>query len=146
MRLGILATIVASMAYATELYIVSRLVNVHAPGLVIASYEVLFGLVLFSAIRLRMLAGYATGRKATAGGFRWALLAGVSLAVALGAFFSALGHAPLSVVAPVGGIAPLVAYGLVLVLLRGVERVTSRTLAGAGLVVAGVALIGVYNT
>jgi drug/metabolite transporter (DMT)-like permease len=146
MRLGILATIGASMAYATEIYIVSRLVNVHAPGLVIASYEVLFGLVLFGAIRLRVLASYATERKVTIDGFRWALLAGVSLTVAIGAFFTALEHAPLSVVAPVGGIAPLIAYGLVLVLLRGVERVTRRTLAGAGLVVAGVALIGVYNT
>ena len=146
MGLGVVAAIGASMAYATELYIVSRLVNVHAPGLVIASYEVMFGLLLFGAIRLRMLAGYATGGTAAARDFRWAVLAGVSLAVALSAFFTALGHAPLSVVAPVGGIAPLVAYGLVLVLLRGVERVTRRTLAGAGLVVAGVALIGVYNT
>ena len=146
MTLGIVAAFTASIAYATEIFIVSRLVNVHASGLVIASYEVVLGIALVSTIRFPMLVRFARNREPAVGGFRWALLAGASMAVALGAFFTALGHAPLSVIAPVGGVAPLAAYGMVLVLLRGRERITRRALLGVTLVAIGVALIGVYNT
>ncbi len=146
MTLGIVAAFIAAIAYASEIFIASRLVNVHASGLVVASYEVVLGLAMVSAIRFPMLVRFARHREPAVGGFRWAVLAGVSIATALGAFFTAFAHAPLSVIAPVGGTSPLVAYGLVLVLLRGRERITRRALLGAMLVVFGVVLISVYNT
>lgn len=145
MTKGIICTAGASLCYATELFIASQLVVGHAPAMLIASSEALLGLVFLSMIRGRALIHYAVWLKNHMSKLHWAILAGLAHATALGSFFAALSHAPLSVIAPFGSIGPLIAYSLVLVLLRGTDRVTRRAVLGVGLVVIGVTLIGVYN-
>ncbi len=140
--LGIAAGVGASASFAAGIYVASQLVNTHAPALVLACYEVMFGIAYITVWRFRDL---RSAREISAPGLRWALLAGLALACGIGFFYSALGRAPLSVAAPIVGTGPLFAYLFVPILLRGVERITPRVLLGATLVVSGAALIGVNN-
>lgn len=69
--------------------------------------------------------------------------AGVAASVGLLALFAALRSGPVSVVDPVAATAPLVTIAFAGLLLRDVERVTGRLVAGVALVVAGVAVLTV---
>ena len=139
---GIAAAVGASVSYAAGIYVASQLVNTYAPALVLACYDVMFGIAYITVWRFPEL---RNTREISAPGLRWALLAGLGLACGIGFFYSALGRVPLSVAAPIVGTAPLFAFLFIRILLRGIERITPRILLGATLVVSGVALIGVNN-
>ncbi len=141
--LGILLTVVASVSFSVAGFTASQIVGDLAPGLIVAFYEATLGIVLVSTLNVRSVRGVlALPRVAVP----WILLAGGGLAMGVGSFYTALLHAPLSVAAPIVGMVPLVSYAFVLLVLRGHERITSRALVGAGMVVAGVVVIAVNNT
>ena len=87
----------------------------------------------------------ATGRLGVEGAprraFGYFAVNGVTAAVGLFAMFAALRAGPVSVVDPVTATAPLVTTAVAAVVLRDVERITSRLVVGVALVVAGVALL-----
>ena len=142
MTLGVLGGFGAAASYAISVFIAKELIESYAPSFVVAMYSVMYGIVYLTAVRYTALPRVEQVRSV---GFRWAVLAGLGLAGGIGFFYLALSEIPLSIAAPMVGIRSLVTYTLVLLLLRGTERITRRVLVGASLVVAGVALIGTTN-
>ena len=140
--LGILFGLGASASYASEGFVASEVVRNYAPGLVLAAHTSAFGMVYLLVLWGRQFRGPRTVGRA---GLFWIVLAGLGFAMGTGSFYASLGEAPLSVVAPIVGVVPLVSYVFVLIFLRGQERITRRVLVGAALVVIGVGLIGINN-
>jgi drug/metabolite transporter (DMT)-like permease len=140
--LGIGFASFAALSFAFGAFIASTIVGPDTPGLIIAFYEALFGFVIVSTVYRRDLRGVGRlSRKALV----WIILTATGLAFGFGGIYSALARADLSVVAPIGGVVPLVSYVTVMVVLRGTERLTWRAAAGATLVVGGVVLIAISN-
>ncbi|MEK9658783.1 MAG: EamA family transporter [Chloroflexota bacterium] len=136
---GIALAVIAACSFSTTGFIASQLAGETAPGQVIAFYEAAFGLCFVLGVYGRSVRGVS---RASA---PWLIATGLALATGFGGFYTALAQVDLSVVAPIAGAVPLVTYGAVLVLLRGTERLTPRTVAGAALVVGGVVLISIVN-
>jgi transporter family protein len=76
-------------------------------------------------------------------GWGWLIVSGICVAVSLLALFSALETGAVSVVGPIVAAQPLAVVFLSWIVLRQIERVDARMVAGAVLVVAGVVLIAV---
>ena len=74
-------------------------------------------------------------------GWLFVALAGGASTWGVTFWFLALGEAPAILVAPLAATHPLFSVLLTLVFLRGLERVTVRTVMGTLLVIGGVALI-----
>lgn len=140
--LGILLGFGASASYASEGFVASQVIRNYSPGLVLAAHTSAFGMGYLLALWGKQ---FRRPQAVSRAGLFWVVLTGLGLAAGTSSLYSALGEAPLSVVAPIVGAVPLVSYVFVLLLLRGQERITPRVLVGATLVVAGVALISVYN-
>lgn len=88
----------------------------------------------------------ATGRLSIEGprrAFGYFAVAGVLASAGLLSLFAALRIGPVAVVDPVVATAPLVTTAVAAVLLRDLERITRRLVAGVVLVVAGVAVLTV---
>lgn len=138
---GIAFAVAAAASLATAGFIANELVDEGTPGVVVAFYETVFGLAYVTAAYARRLRGSRLGFER--GAVVWVFIAGFSLALGVGSFYTALGRIDYSVGAPIVGAAPLVSYLGVLIFLRGHERITPRMLLGAAMVVAGVGMIGV---
>ncbi len=139
---GIVLALAAVLSFATALFIGKQLVDDGSPVAVIAFYEVAFGLAFLAAARARSpRAGLMLGR----GALGWTAAAGLCFAVAYTSFYAAMSRIDFSVGAPIIGAVPLVSYAFVLLVLRGTERLTVRSVLGATLVVGGVGLIGVTS-
>ena len=139
---GIVFAALAALSFATAGFIAKQLVDDGTRGTVVALYEVAFGLVFLTAFHAR---GLRTGLGLDRGAMKWGLAAGLAFAVGAGSFYTALGRIDYSVGAPILGAVPLVSYVFVLLLLRGYERLTLRSVLGAALVVGGVGVIGVAS-
>ena len=129
----------AAASLSTAGFIAKQLVDDGTPGVVVAFYEVSFGLMFLTVAQAR---GLRSGLRLERDALRWVVLAGTGFALATASFYTALATIDYSVGAPIIGAVPLVSYAFVLLILRGHERLTARSVLGATLVVAGVALIG----
>lgn len=155
--IGLVFATLAMLSFVTAGLLANHLVGRGASPVVVAFYEALFGLSFTLGIKARALSGGglpgrglkksfpSPGRPLAGSTLAWMLTAGVLFALATGSFYTALSRIDFSVAAPITGAVPLVSYLFVLVMLRGHERLTSRVVFGAALVVAGVGLIGVAN-
>ena len=141
-RLGIVFAALAAASFATAGFIAKQLVDAGTPGVVVAFYEVSFGLLFLIAAHARNL---RSGPRLGGNALRWVVLAGAGFALASASFYTGLSRIDYSVGAPIIGAVPLVSYGFVLLVLRGTERLTVRSVLGATLVVGGVGLIGAAN-
>ena len=141
--LGVLLCIVAAVSLAGSGYIASQIIDRDTPGISIAFYQTIFGIMFLLIIRGRSM---AQGGQAHRSALPWLVLAGGTNALGVGGFYTALAHSPLSVAAPISGMAPLFTYAFVLLLLRGQERITRRVLFGATLVVSGVVLVSLSGS
>ena len=140
--IGIGFAMLAAMSFASAGFLANLLVDRGIPGVIVAFYEALFGLVFVSVVNLR------ARRMAVRISFvaiRWVALTGVLFSLATASFYTALSRLDFSVAAPIVGAVPLASYVFVLIALRGHERLTKRAIVGAVLVVAGVGVIGVTN-
>ena len=137
--LGIVFAALAALSFAAGGFIGKQLVDDGTPGVVVAFYEVTFGLMFLTVARARNL---SSGFRLERGTLKWVVIAGISFALASSSFYTALSRIDFSVGAPIVGAVPLVSYVFVLLTLRGHERLTSRSVLGAVLVVGGVGLIG----
>ena len=126
--------IVAAVSLGSAVYIASQIINQDTPGIAVGFYEIVFGLIFILILYGRSLAQRAQAFRPA---LPWLVLAGGTNALGIGGFYTALAHSPLSVAAPISGMAPLFTYAFVLLLLRGQERITRRVLFGATLVVSG---------
>ena len=140
--LGVVFAALGALSFAAGGFIGKQLVDDGTSGVVVAFYEVAFGLLLLTVVSARNLRfGFRLERRALG----WVAVAGISFALASGSFYTGLSSIDFSVGAPIIGAVPLVSYVFVLLILRGHERLTLRSVLGATLVVGGVGLIGVAN-
>lgn len=140
MTVGMLLTFLAAASFATAGFVANELVDDGTPGVVLGFYEASFGLIFVLATNVR---GLRTGHRLSRSAIGWVLLAGAAFALAFGSFYTALSRLDYSVGAPILGAVPLVSYAMLLLVLRGEERITLRALGGASLIVVGVGIIGV---
>ena len=138
--LGSFISLGAAICFGSSQLIEKMLVTSYAPPLVTASFTLFFGMATLGVLAHR---GVVQDLRNPKGGLLFTALAG--LAGACGVMFNllALSQAPVIVVAPIGGLNPLISLLLAHLFLQRLERVTWRILLGAMLVVAGVTLITV---
>ncbi len=140
--LGVVFAALAAVSFAAGGFIGKQLVDDGTPGVVVAFYDVAFGLLFLTVVSAR---GLRSGFRFERSAVKWVVIAGIGFALASGSFFTGLSSIDFSVGAPIVGAVPLVSYVFVLLILRGHERLTLRSVVGAALVVAGVGLIGAAN-
>lgn len=137
---GILAAIGAMLAYGTVSALVKKIVTDVTEPIIAASLVFSFGTVMVAMLslpRLRSELPQITFRRG------WQLVVGGSgMSLGILFFYSAASRAPITAVAPVVGLAPIIAILFAQVIARRFELVDKRIWAGATAVVAGVALIG----
>ena len=138
--LGYAAALGAAASYGTLAVIGRRLVTDYETSpVVVTSVSMVMGTMILGAMFHRHLATDAVGAPRRA--WLWVALAGISATWGVGFWYFALSKAPVVIVAPVAGTHPLVSIVATHFFLQRLERVTRRTVAGALLVVAGVAVI-----
>ncbi len=139
--LGYAASVGAALSFALGALVVRKAVTDYTTPLVTVAYSMLLACAIMLALAGRGAAA-DMARTSRAG---WALAgaAGAISAAAAICYYVALDFAPVVLVSPVSGTAPLFAMLFAIVFLKRVESVTPRMIAGCALVVAGVALIAV---
>ena len=137
--LGYAAALGAAASYGSLAVIGRKLVTDYASPVVVTAISMVMGTMILGAMFHRHVATDAVGAPKRA--WLWVTLAGISATWGVGFWYFALSRAPVVIVAPVAGTHPLVSIVAAHLFLRRLERVTRRTVAGAALVVIGVALI-----
>jgi drug/metabolite transporter (DMT)-like permease len=138
MLLGSLAAGTAAVCYGASQFMARQLVTDQAPPLVTATFALFMGMLVLAAFSHR---GIRQDRRALKKGFLLMVLAGLSASAGVGFNYSALGLAPVVIVAPVSAGAPLISLFLAHIFLQRLEKVTLRIWLGAMLVVAGVIMV-----
>ena len=139
--LGYAAALGAAASYGTLAVIGRKLVTDYASPVVVTSISMVMGTMILGAMFHRHVATDAVGAPKRA--WLWVALAGISATWGVGFWYLALSRAPVVLVAPVAGTHPLVSIVATHFFLKRLERVTRRTVAGAALVVIGVAFIAI---
>ncbi|SVD74861.1 uncharacterized protein METZ01_LOCUS427715 [marine metagenome] len=108
--------------------------------MVASAFSILFGLVATGSMFFRTVskeARYLSGRS-------WVLigLSGCASALGVSGWYLALNVTQVVVVAPIVAVYPLITILAASLFLRGIEKVTKKTVAGAIIVVIGVLFVG----
>ncbi|MBI2166576.1 MAG: DMT family transporter [Chloroflexi bacterium] len=139
--LGYLFALLSGLSYGGGQVVGKHILQTASP-LVTAAFGNLFGLIGMTAIASRDI---PQDRKAPWKAHLLLLFAGLFSSAGVLLFLSSLSFSPIVVVSPVAGTQPLFAIFFAYIFLRSTERITWRVVAGAGLVVAGVAIISVSS-
>lgn len=137
--LGYLAAFASAAGYGAGTFLAMLVVRDHAPAMTATFLSLVFGLLVMSALSWRT--AFADMRSTRGRAWMVVSLSGLSSAVGVASLYLALERAPVVVVSPLSGANPLAAILMTHVFLKRLERVSMRTVAGAILVVAGVALV-----
>ena len=138
--IGYGAAIGAAACYGTLAVLGRKIALDVAPPLVANTFSMILGtLVLFAIFQAQIRADYKV--RPSRKGWLFVALAGCASTWGVTFWFLALGKAPAILVAPLAGTSPLFALIMALIFLRGMERVTVRTVIGTLMVITGVALI-----
>ncbi|MCH8205491.1 MAG: DMT family transporter [Chloroflexi bacterium] len=139
MVLGYLAALGAAASYGSVALVGRKIVDDYSSPMVGAAFSLVLGAGMVVALFHRDAVADAPHVPRRA----WAMvaLAGCASTWGVSFWFLALSRAPVVLVAPLVGTSPLVSLLLAHLFLRRLERLTWRTVAGAMLVVGGVALI-----
>ena len=139
--LGYLAALGAAASYGSVTLVARKIVTDYSSPLVGTAFSLLIGTLIVGALFHRDVAADAP----RAPGRAWLLVAAAGCASTWGVsfWFLALDRAPVVLVAPLAGTHPLVSIVLGYLFLKRIERLTWRSVAGALLVVIGVALVAV---
>ena len=138
--IGYAAAIGAAACYGTLAVLGRKIATDIAPPLVANSFSMILGTLVLTIIfqsHIRTDFKVRPQKK----GWIFVALAGCASTWGVTFWFLALGEAPAILVAPLAAVHPLFTVLLALVFLRGVERVTMRTVLGTLLVIGGVILI-----
>ena len=138
--IGYAAAIGAAACYGTLAVLGRKIATDIAPPLVANSFSMILGTLVLTLI---FQSHFRTDFKVRPEKRGWVFVALAGCASTWGVtfWFLALGEAPAILVAPLAAVHPLFTVLLALVFLRGVERVTMRTVLGTLLVIGGVILI-----
>ena len=138
--LGYGAAIGAAACYGVLAVLGRKIATDIAPPLVANSFSMILGtLVLIAIFQSHIRADFRV--RPSKKGWLFVALAGCASTWGVTCWFLALGEAPAILVAPLAAVHPLFTVLLALVFLRGMERVTARTILGTLLVIGGVILI-----
>ena len=138
---GYVAALGAAASYGSVTLVARKIVEDYSSPLVATAFSLVIGTIMVGALFHRDLVADAPRAPRRA----WAMVALAGCASTWGVtfWFLALDRAPVVLVAPLAGIHPLVSILLAHLFLQRLERLTWRTVAGALLVVGGVALIAI---
>ena len=136
---GYAASLGAAVGYAAAAVASRVLVDDHLTPLVASAYSLVFGTAMVAILFHR--GAVSALAAASPRGWTFMALSGVASAWGVGFLFYALREAPVALVSPISGAYPLIAIVMTHLFLQRLEKVTIRTVAGAILVVAGVAVI-----
>lgn len=138
--IGYAAAVGAAACYGSLAVLGRKIVSDVAPPLVANSFSMILGTLVLAAIfQSHIRADYKIGPSKK--GWLFVALAGGASTWGVTFWFLALSEAPAILVAPLAAVHPLFSVLLTLVFLRGLERVTMRTILGTLLVIGGVVLI-----
>lgn len=135
--IGYSAAIGAAACYGTLAVLGRKIATDIAPPLVANSFSMILGTIVLTAIFQSQIRTDFRVRPEKRG-WLFVALAGCASTWGVTCWFLALGEAPAILVAPLAAVHPLISVLLTLVFLRGVERVTLRTVLGTLLVIGGV--------
>lgn len=138
--LGYAAAIGAAACYGTLAVLGRKIATDIAPPLVANSFSMILGTLVLTIIFQSHIRSDFKVRPQKRG-WLFVALAGCASTWGVTFWFLALGEAPAILVAPLAAVHPLFTVLLALVFLRGVERVTARTMLGTLMVIGGVILI-----
>lgn len=138
--LGLIFGFGAAMSYGTSQVLTRHSVSNLAPPLVGAFVALAWGTLGFSLMSARSI---ARAGERSARGTLFFVLAGLFSACGIMLMFQALQRGEVVILSPVLATNPLFTLIFAAALLRGVERITPRIVAGALLVVAGVVVLTV---
>ena len=138
--LGSVLALGAAAAYGSSLYVQKVVVTEYAPPLVGATFALLFGMLILTAMVHRHIP--ADLRKPQ-NGLTMMALAGLSSSIGVMFSYLSLNHAQVIVVAPISGVAPLISLLLSHIFLKRLERITWRIVVGALMIAGGVVLVTV---
>ena len=137
--LGYFAGFGAAACYGSLTLVGRKIVTDFAPPLVATGFSMLFGaMILGILVHRHAIVDLPLAPKR---GWLMVVLAGCASTWGVSFWFLALKESPVVLVAPLVGASPLVSIVLTHLFLQRLERVTWRTVIGALLVVAGVALV-----
>jgi drug/metabolite transporter (DMT)-like permease len=137
--LGTIAAMLAAVCYGSSQFLARQIVtDQDIPPLVVATFALLSGLVVLAALSQ---SGIRQDRHAPRRGLLLMALAGLTASAGVGFNYSALGLAPVVIVAPVSATSPLISLALAIFFLQRLERITLRIWIGASLIVGGVILV-----
>ena len=137
---GYAAAIGAAACYGTLAVLGRKIATDIAPPLVANSFSMILGTLVLTLIFQSHIRRDFKVRPEKRG-WLFVALAGCASTWGVTCWFLALGEAPAILVAPLAAVHPLFTVLLALVFLRGVERVTARTILGTLMVIGGVILI-----
>ena len=137
--LGYVAGVGAAACYGSITLVAKKIVTDYAPPLVGTAFSMLFGAIILGILVHR----HAIVDLPLAPRQAWLMVALAGCASTWGVtfWFLALNESPVVLVAPLVGASPLVSIVLTYLFLQRLEKVTWRTVIGALMVVAGVALV-----
>lgn len=138
--LGVGYALAAAIAYGASQVITRHTISSTAPALVGAFIALAWGTLGFSVLSVRGLA-IASRTPDFWRGARFFMGAGVFSALGVMMLFQALERGEVVVVSPVVATNPLFTLAMAAVVLRGVEQITRRVVAGTCLVVLGILVL-----
>ncbi len=142
--LGYTSALAAALCYAATTVLARKIVVDFAPPIAASAFAMLFGTIIMAVFFARSTSMEVTRSPRRA--LVMACLVGVAATWGLTSLYLAVSQAPVVVVSPIIGAHPLFAIVLAYVFLQRLERVTSRTVLGALLIVGGVAVVAVGST
>jgi drug/metabolite transporter (DMT)-like permease len=144
---GVAFALIAALSYGSSQVLTRQGVSSLAPPLVGTFIALFWGTLGFAALSarglgaaLREVDGPARLRRGTA----FFIGAGICSSLGVTLMFQALARGKVVVLSPVLATNPLFTLVFAAILLRSVERITPRHVAGTALVVAGVAVLSVF--
>ncbi len=138
--IGYTAAVCSAASYGTLAVVARKVVSDISPPIVANAFSMILATLILAVIfQSHIRSDYKL--RPSWKGWLFVALAGGAGAWGISFMFLALSKAPAILVSPLTGTAPLFSVLLTLIFLRGMERVTLRTVLGALLVVGGVILI-----
>ena len=136
---GYLASVGSAAGYGFGTYFAYLVIRDGVPPMTATFFSLLFGLLLMAVLFPRP--ALVDLKLASLRGWMVVSMSGLASAFGVTSFYLSLDRISVVIASPVAGANPLVAILMTHIFLQRLERVSRRTVIGAVLVVAGVALV-----
>ena len=136
---GYLASVGSAAGYGVGTYFAFLVIRDGVPPMTATFFSLVFGLLLMAVLFPRP--ALVDLKLASLRGWVVVSMSGLASVFGVSSFYLSLDRVSVVIASPVAGANPLVAIIMTHIFLRCLERVSRRTVIGAVLVVAGVALV-----